>query len=301
MFGHKNLFNDLDNTKNNSSFEIYYDGLGFNGWSLRLSNFSLNDVAKNLTCLAGWALSLGTVAANDHYESSWIDFRYIGFSSSDWKTHYKIQASRLSKYGYYSLAPLEATISNGTCNVIFDKTMQNDYGRMNWCSDDVYKKEHLDWSGASKIAFTRIYKQPILEQTETCLKGVIDEAFSAWLKATDTMKIKNAEEARLRAEAMAPYSPYLCAGLSLFAIGAAGYALHRQSQKSRNRLSSTSLNAGKRQDEISYEGEISHDFICTIDRTIMDDRVIANEGHNYDRSGLEPRGEQEATYRKKSF
>jgi hypothetical protein len=70
------------------------------------------------------------------------------------------------------------------------------------------------------------------------------------------------------------------------AVGATGYAL-RQWQKSRNRLSSTSLNAVKRLEDINYDGEIDHDFICPILLTIMDDPVIANDGKTYDRSGVE--------------
>jgi hypothetical protein len=49
-------------TKNSSYFTLYNDGIGFNGYSVRLSNFSFNNIPKNLALLTGLTINIGVAA-----------------------------------------------------------------------------------------------------------------------------------------------------------------------------------------------------------------------------------------------
>lgn len=150
------MFNRIWQTISDSRLNVYWDGFGYNNYSVRLSNVSLNNLVVNLEAhtkrllTAGtWLLCLDNVmaegqtytvgAGSTYYDdySGYKSARQIGFSSLDEKDKYIIAQI------HSDLVPFYPRLIAAQCHVKYDASKQSQYamkivdqyGRPDW----VYK------------------------------------------------------------------------------------------------------------------------------------------------------------------
>lgn len=267
-----NLKNSNTTQLNNSSsfFKVYKDGIGFKNYSVRLSNFSVNNTIANFARLAYWTVSIGSVISIKSFATN------VGLASSDERTHYKVSANAI-----YS-ALFIRNVFNGKCDVNYDQSRQDEYAGLQ-CkqiySIDLYLSSSPNYytdHRVDRVTLCRGYLQPIYQITENCLKGLVNETAHDWKTTLIEMDLQRKQ---LHWEYLVNSTPYLLTAAGLVGLFAAGWQINKWHQY-RN-------SPEARLERINYHGEINPDFLCPINKTIMKDPVITNDGHTYDRSAIE--------------
>jgi len=261
-----------------SSFKLHRDGISIGGYSIRLSNFSFNNIATNMVRSAGFVVSVGVVMADT-----------IGVTSLNGLTHYKLwgydqnNLSLLPEQAFCLKFIKDALTTNRICGVLYDASRQDEY----W--DMKCKLLHTVGNQYRYVALCRGKLQPIVQTTEDCLKGLMNEALSAWntVQEEERLQKKLADEERERKfnELIASITPSPATALKTVGLFAAIYASYRVAQW--YNAPKPQLTFEQRVENIGHKVDGEHDFCCPIDKVLMDDPVIANDGKSYGRSALE--------------
>lgn len=222
------MLNRKQNEENTSSITFYNDGLGFKGYSLRLSNMSLNRLTNNIAHFVGWSAGIGLTMGKHMF----------GLVASNDHTHYLL---RYNNRGLGNmLAPFDThalieTISQGNCNISYDIARQAEYYQLPL--QRIYSIENREIHFNLILDLYRGCLEPILQTSEECLIELLKTAYTTWEQAAIEQQLKNDiadDELRSKLQSFA------LLGLGLFAGG--NMLKHAWDwNKNRNKLSEESV------------------------------------------------------------
>jgi hypothetical protein len=204
-------------TINSSFFKLYYDGIGFNGYSVRLSNFSLNNIPTNMTRLATCSVGMLSVMGD-----------MIGISlAEDKDIRYKITVPTVRA------ELIHDEISKGRCHMKYDASVQENFIHLA-CEPIV----HPRWSLGEIVTLCRGHLQPTYQGTEECLKNLLDEALSTMIRLPNNIQNNSSALHTHEETAHSQHEPLMYGLLAagIFAMGSVGYCLYKSRQNNRSHL-----------------------------------------------------------------
>lgn len=250
-----------------SFFKLHNDGFAIHKYNLRLSN-----IPKNIIRLATWTVGISGAAGST-----------VGISSINDRTHYrisiddkKIQMEKpLFMYKFKALIwdPLITAFSEGQCNIRYDQSRQDEY---NMGCKTIYYLTPKDFEHyGPTVTFCRGYLQPILVETEDCIKNLLNQTVTYYVKDVDKVAQKDWQNDVDKFVQIAPYA------LVVAGIFTAGLTLIDKLKPP------IPLSFADQLKSIDYEDQVDPDFCCPISKGIMNDPVKTNDGFTYDRVSIE--------------
>lgn len=257
-----------NNTDNSSFFKFYKDGIGFNNYSVRLSNFSFNNIPKNLALLTSFAINVGVASANRGVAAGDIVINKCitvvnQLNNMNHLFHYCVETNDdphnvlfFKKHISIDSKLFLDAILNNTCNATYVPERQNEYRDLTFKT--IYARPECDKflkffcdNYIPDISLLRDTSQPniFFAETENCLKKLIDEVYAISVRDNDAEKEKilNAGKQLLEecAESLQEASPYLLPAIGLFSVGYYAYNKYKNSAKNQSNNSSDHSNKVK--------------------------------------------------------
>lgn len=210
----------------------------------------------------GLTATIGSAIASD----------MIAFKTTDGNAQYELWGDSY----FHQLAPYIFSIGKGSCNVVYSQAHY--YAGMS-CY------EINSWSDfmTEHITLCRSYLQPAIKNIENCLQSVINTTFHETMQDrrafANLLKRQNEVQNQQLYNSIYSGAGYLAIGLGLFAAGYASYRAYKRCTHV--------ANFEERLEKIGYKGEIPFKLCCPISHEIMNNPIVAPDGHTYDQDNLQ--------------
>ena len=246
--------------KNSSYFTLYNDGVGFNnGYSIRLSNFSFNNIPKNLALLTSFAINIGIAAANKCRDTKY--FTVVNqLNGMNYLFHYGVETPTDNESSCFTvpvdLKPFIDAIANHTCNAIYVADRQNEYEDMFFKT--IYSLPDNRFFTVRDIFLKRDISQanPIFGASEDCLKKLVDETYKVAVNASEAAleAARQHKEEMVEAcvESLKTAAPYLLT-VGLFSAGYYAYSSYKNNTQNQTKSSHQGVkNKGQAEEKATH-------------------------------------------------